>query len=323
MLMPWIIGIDEAGYGPNLGPFVMTSVAFRVPTRLVNADLWQVLGKVVCREPNRDDRRLLVADSKIVYSPTQGLRALEHGVLACLASTWCEAEKTVKRFLDWLCPVPYPEWHREPWFEGNGSVPLTSCPADLEGTAQQLVQCLRKHRIELGLVRASIICPSHFNGLLERWGSKGAILSEALVELVDANLRIADPDRSLHFVVDKHGGRNRYAAVLQNVFPTGVVSAQQECMDRSSYRVVGLDQDVQLTFQPRADADNFCVALASMVSKYVRELMMAEFNRFWQAQVQDLKPTAGYPGDAARYYEQIRPVAASLGLAEESLWRRK
>ena len=28
--MPWIVGIDEAGYGPNLGPFVMTAVASRV-----------------------------------------------------------------------------------------------------------------------------------------------------------------------------------------------------------------------------------------------------------------------------------------------------
>ena len=29
--MPWIVGLDEAGYGPNLGPFVMSLVAFRVP----------------------------------------------------------------------------------------------------------------------------------------------------------------------------------------------------------------------------------------------------------------------------------------------------
>ena len=32
--MPWIMGLDEAGYGPNLGPFVMSLVAFRVPEPL-------------------------------------------------------------------------------------------------------------------------------------------------------------------------------------------------------------------------------------------------------------------------------------------------
>ena len=35
-----------------------------------------------------------------------------------------------------------------------------------------------------------------------------------------------------------------------------------------------------------------------MASEYVRELCMAEFNRFWLERVKDLKPTAGYPGDA-------------------------
>jgi ribonuclease HII len=65
------------------------------------------------------------------------------------------------------------------------------------------------------------------------------------------------------------------------------------------------------------------VALASMVSKYTREVMMREFNRFWQQHIPDLKPTAGYPADAARFLDTIRPVLARLGIDERRVWRRK
>jgi len=65
------------------------------------------------------------------------------------------------------------------------------------------------------------------------------------------------------------------------------------------------------------------VALASMVSKYVRELLMREFNAFWQQHVPGLKPTAGYPGDAARFFAAIRPAAVQLGIPEDVLWRRR
>jgi hypothetical protein len=60
-----------------------------------------------------------------------------------------------------------------------------------------------------------------------------------------------------------------------------------------------------------------------MFSKYLREILMREFNRFWQTHLPDLKPTAGYPGDSARYYAEIKPVAKRLGIPEAALWRRK
>jgi ribonuclease HII len=82
-------------------------------------------------------------------------------------------------------------------------------------------------------------------------------------------------------------------------------------------------QPVTITFQPRADSADFCVALASMYSKYLRELLMMEFNRFWRRHLPELKPTAGYPTDASRFYAAIEPILKRLAIAEGAMWRRK
>ncbi len=84
-----------------------------------------------------------------------------------------------------------------------------------------------------------------------------------------------------------------------------------------------IDRPVRITFMPRADQASFPVALASMVSKYLREALMREFNAFWQRHVPGLKPTAGYPLDAARFFAEIRAALEGLGLSERQVWRRK
>src|ERR1051325_10261583 len=78
----WQIGIDEAGYGPNLGPFVMTLVACRSKA----SDLWDDMRSGVRRADEAADQRLVVADSKQVYSPARGCAELERTVLA--AQPW-------------------------------------------------------------------------------------------------------------------------------------------------------------------------------------------------------------------------------------------
>jgi hypothetical protein len=62
-------------------------------------------------------------------------------------------------------------------------------------------------------------------------------------------------------------------------------------------------------------------ALASMTAKYLRELSMLAFNAFWAERVPNLRPTAGYPGDARRFWNDIQPALRLARFEERELWR--
>jgi ribonuclease HII len=320
--MPWVVGLDEAGYGPNLGPFVMSLVAFRVPEHLAAANLWDALAAAVRPSAGADDGRIVVDDSKAVYSSTGGLHALERGVLATLWHEPSAPPAALRHLVEWLCPQGG-GLTGEAWFAGDWALPA-ELPADaLPGAAAAFADTCAAAAVGRALVRSDVVCAPRFNALLDRHESKAAVLAESMTELLRAVLEQTPGDEPVTFFIDKHGGRNSYAALIQHALPDGVVVARAEGMNRSAYRVVGLKREVELTFQPRADAEHFCVALASMASKYLREALMLEFNRFWKQHVPDLKPTAGYPGDAARFYKAIRPAMDKLGIAEAAVWRRK
>ena len=79
------IGVDEAGYGPNLGPLVMSATACRVPPEIGDADLWNLLADGATRVRKGKPAQLLVDDSKKVYRSGQGLAELERTVLSILS----------------------------------------------------------------------------------------------------------------------------------------------------------------------------------------------------------------------------------------------
>lgn len=315
--MPWLMGVDEAGYGPNLGPFVMTAVACRVPADVEAQQLWRVLKGGVRQAKHKADDRLLVDDSKLVYATAAGLGALEVGALAVHAP----ADGVVlDGMLAAVCPTCRPVLDGECWYTGQTALPAAmERDALLEATARFQGHCLQAD-IHWAPLRCAVVLPDQFNNVVDKYGSKGAVLGQALAEL----LRVQpDDDEPLEVMIDKHGGRNHYAAMLQEAIPDGMVVAMEEGMERSRYRVLGGRREMTLTFEPRADGAHMCVALASMVSKYLRELLMLEFNQFWQERVPGLAPTAGYPGDARRFYKAIEPALKKLGIPERQMWRSR
>jgi ribonuclease HII len=320
--MAWIIGVDEAGYGPNLGPLVMTSVACRVPDDAPGSDLWQVLRTAVRKAAGDDDGRLVVDDSKKVYGASSGLGGLELGVLASLWRGPRHAETSLRDFVGATCTDSVDDLRGEAWYAGDGRVPAHTEAADLTAGVVRFDRACASAGLLRWEVRGVLVAAPRFNVLAEEADSKGAVLAHALARLL-ATKRALLEGESLHFVIDKHGGRNSYAAMIQHALPDGMVLAEEEGSLRSCYRVVGLDREVRLTFRPRADAEHFCVALASMTAKYLRERLMEEFNRFWLTHVPGLAPTAGYPNDAVRFMDAIRPAARKLAISEDSIWRKR
>ncbi len=158
--------------------------------------------------------------------------------------------------------------------------------------------------------------------MLEKWGNKSHVLAAGVIALLQAN-RTMPGDEPIIYLIDKLGGRHFYAAMIQEAFPDGWVSAEREGPEICSYKILGIDRDIRLVFQPRADGTHLTVAFASMIAKYLREVFMRQFNRYWQTHVPGIKPTAGYPSDAGRFMKQIRPKLTELGFAEDSVWRKK
>lgn len=320
--MAWLIGIDEAGYGPNLGPLVMTSVAWKVRDGHAGADLWQVLRSAVRRQADPDEDRIVVDDSKAVHGSGGGLAALELNVAAALMPWLLEPPISLAQYVERVCPSSRPALGGERWYSGKTALPL-ALPDGIVARSERLRTAAEEAEIEPGPVRSVAVCAPRFNALLDEWTSKGAVLAVALKELLRGLCEELDDGEPFHIFVDKHGGRNTYAAMLQDALPDGMVVVRQEGALRSHYELLGASRPIQITFQPRADIEHFPVALASMASKYLRELCMLEFNRFWQEHVPGITPTAGYPNDAARFLNAIRPAMQKLGLDEPALWRRK
>jgi ribonuclease HII len=315
--MPWIIGIDEAGYGPNLGPLVQTAVGFQLDCDPDKLDLWKRLSQCVRRFDQNGDR-ILIDDSKKVYSSPRGLEDLEMGVLATLFPTL----GPLSALLESLASSSVPHIENELGFAADEPLPVMVEACAIADSAGRFRSACERAGIVKLWVRSRITPPARFNDLLEKYDSKAGVLADGVCELICLGRQPDDGQEPIHFFIDRQGGRWYHSAMLNNACPDGWIDVISENCNCSRYRMNG-PRPLHWTFQVEGDSLYLPVALASMTSKYLREIFMRQFNRFWLEKVPGLKPTAGYPGDAARFYQGIKPVIAELGIEERRVWRKR
>jgi ribonuclease HII len=316
-----LVGIDEAGFGPILGPLVVSSSTFALPHDLLTSDLWQVLRKSLSDKRKRLAGRLLVTDSKKAYSRALGIKHLERTVLTILKCLGHEPA-TLGELLELLAPRFLEQLRDCPWYEGAGTGALSADLADREIASAALTRDLAANGIELLGLRSCPLEVAHYNKMVAAVKNKADVLFTATSSLIKHAFDSSQSDQ-LQVIVDRQGGRVRYRNNLQRMFDDVELTILRESPTTSSYELQGRGKRMRVHFVVGADSRFLPVSLASMVSKYIRELLMGNINRYFAGFDAGLKPTAGYWKDGLRFIEEIRTTLPDVKFESTQLIRSR
>ncbi len=319
--MAVLVGIDEAGFGPILGPLVISSSTFSIPHHLLETDLWRVLSKSLGDKRRRLRGRLLVADSKKAYSRAAGIKHLQRTVLACLSSLG-KQPATLTELMSMLCPGSLERLTDYPWYKQVQSSYLSADEADVGIASAVLKEDMALNDIKLLALGSRCLDVGFYNRMVQNVKNKASVLFTATCELISNAFDDFGND-DLQIIVDRQGGRVRYRACLQRMFSGMDLKIICENARISSYQLQADGKCMRLHFVVGADERFLPVSLASMVSKYLRELLVGNINSYFASFYSDLKPTAGYWKDGLRFIQEVKKNIPSLQFDDNQLIRSR
>jgi len=306
-----LTGIDEAGFGPLLGPLVVSSSTFSLPHNLLTSDLWQILRKSISYGRKGLAGRLLITDSKKAYSKSIGIKHLLG-----------KEPATLTELLNLLAPSCLERLSVYPWYENIKEHSLSIDNADKEIASGVLADDLNSNGIELLDLKSCCLDVAYYNKMVAAVKNKANVLFSATCSLIKSAYDNFGGD-DLQIIVDRQGGRVHYRKSLQRMFGDMKLKILRESPATSSYELRSGNKVIRIHFVVGADRRFLPVSLASMVSKYLRELLISNLNRYFVGFNADLKPTAGYWKDGLRFIEEIKTNLPHVQFDSEQLIRSR
>ena len=337
--MRLVLGVDEAGYGPNLGPLVVAVSAWAVDSRLEVLDGLEPFAPEF-QAASWTPRSAFVpfGDSKKIYQSGKGLAGLNFA-LRFFESIF-EGKPPQKRpwfELGRLAQEDLSRVESHPWYRCKNPAKGLGRASQFDENSEASCRFAREKLLKLGVrligFRLRVLDEAYFNECVDRLGNKSDVLGHISLELawkVLGECMDFHSFKGIEIYCDRQGGRKKYAGLISQTYERSHQESQVpfcsvvgESPKTSLYSMSHAGIATSIRFQVHGDS-LFPPAAASMVAKWARESLMERFNGYWREVVgPGLKPTAGYAVDAARFARDIEPWITKLAIEKNQWWRRK
>ena len=274
------LGIDENGLGPRLGPLVVTAVSARV-TEAGRG----LLGK----KPRGGLAERLGDSKKLVSFDDSGLG--EAWARALLARRGGRVGSSPEQLVSALAledesalKADCPSHHLDQCWRAEGEA-LVSAPELVTQVGKDLDR-LQTKGVEILGAQVMVVCAKRLNGAIDKGLSRFHVDLHTMERLVASAVKLhGEPVKA---TCGKVGGFDKYGGAFgQFLLHTAIVEGRA----RSEYAVPGIGE---VAFVRDAEDNDLLVAMASLVGKWVRDLLMRRIVRFHRDQVPDLPEASGY-----------------------------
>lgn len=298
------VGIDENGLGSRLGPLIVTAVAARI----------RPSGEAFFKRRPRGRLALDLGDSKQLLSYSNvGLGEAWARVLTGAASPdallWALSLDSEQQ-LSADCPR---RSRAQCWQAPLG---VFSADAGLLGRIEGHRRRLERRGVSVLTVQCRVVCTGHLNRELAR-GHNRFVVDLHAMEALALHLR-RQLSQPLRVVCGKVGGMRDYPRFFGPLAGCEYTTLERAAA-RSRYSIPALGE---IGFVRDADASDPLVMLASLVGKYVRELLMARIQRFYGPA--DARRVSGYHDSRTRaWVASVAPQRRSLRIADACFERAR
>ncbi len=303
-----VVGVDENGLGPRLGPLIATALSVEIRGRY---DVGRLRRRGLAL--GLTDSKEVSGFGKMAFAESISLALVERlggapmSDADALLGELCVGEASTLK-----APCPNEATARQCW---SRPVELPAFGGDLAEGHAIIDRLEGRGVVRVRRLRSAVACSGVLNHELAKGRNKLSVdlaLFESL--LLDAQAALTEP---LEAVCGMVGGIRDYLSYFSRFSSAEALTVAK---GRRVYDVSGVGR---VRFEVDADRRHLPVGLASMVGKYVRELWMHRIHRFY-AQYAELKPASGYHDPVtSRFILETLPLREKFGVERDCFERKR